>query len=456
MRPKFNNGLVRFYQADARELPLKNATVHCVVTSPPYYGLRVYKTNDDRVLGLESSIEEYIANLVDVFREVKRVLRDDGVCWVNLGDSYGGSGGYYPNAPSNLDGSLQAKENQKGDRNISGSRAGEPGNLLGIPWRVVLALQADGWILRDCIVWSKASPMPESLAGWRWEKCRMKTGGGERGQESQRIGAMPERPQQDHDGKDFHPSAQWIDCSGCAKCALNDGLVLRKGSWRCTSSHEFIFMLVKSMNYWADGEAVKRASQSDHPSGNGFKRNARLSYQNSDGSARGKEKQWQMVATANRKSVWTDIKSEPFKGEHYAVFPISLPRICIQASTSEMGCCPKCENQIARIIEKPKVGTWHDHEENLTQGSRQNGAGPAQEYEVGRTIGWRPSCDHSEALTHPEPALVLDPFGGTMTTCLAAMRLGRRAIGIDLSEDYLKQAWQRLSAQALPLPLRAL
>ena len=78
--PKFNNGLVRFYQADAREIPLKDGTVHCVVTSPPYYGLRVYKTTDDRVLGLEPTIEEYIANLVEVFREVWRVLRDDGVC----------------------------------------------------------------------------------------------------------------------------------------------------------------------------------------------------------------------------------------------------------------------------------------------------------------------------------------------------------------------------------------
>ena len=90
-RPYFDNGIVQLYQADAREIPLPDQSVHCVVTSPPYYGLRVYQDNDDRGIGLEASIEAYVANLVDVFREVRRVLRDDGVCWVNLGDSYASS-----------------------------------------------------------------------------------------------------------------------------------------------------------------------------------------------------------------------------------------------------------------------------------------------------------------------------------------------------------------------------
>ena len=260
------------------------------------------------------------------------------------------------------------------------------------------------------------------------------------------------------------PLVTWGDCPGCAKCGPNDGLVLRKGSWRCTSSYELIFMLVKTMGYWADGEAVKQR-------GNSGPSDLKKMDQQLDrigGRAKTLDDPYNKASAAtnignkrgvgqpgfrNRRSVLDDITQENYKGEHYATFPPDLPRICVQASTSERGCCPKCGSQITRIIQKPKVGTWHDHEENLTQGRRQNGVGSAHQYETGRTIGWKPACDHPEALTGPEPCLVLDPFGGTMTTCLAAMRLGRKAVGVDLSEDYLKQARARLSAQSLPLPL---
>ena len=142
---------------------------------------------------------------------------------------------------------------------------------------------------------------------------------------------------------------------------------------------------------------------SDHPSGNGFKRDARVSYQNYDGSARGKDEQWQMMVKANRRNVWNDIRPEPYLSSHYATFPPDLSRLCIQASTSERGCCPVCGNQITRVIDKPKVGAWHDNEEKLTQGRRQNGAGPANEYETAKTTGWRPTCDHDQAAWLPGP-----------------------------------------------------
>ena len=247
MIPTFDNGLVQLYQGDARELPLEDGTVHCCVTSPPYFGLRVYQTGDERVLGLEASIEEYITSLVEVFREVKRVLRDDGVCWINMGDSYAGSG-----KGQDADGSHAAKHGEKQHASKGTLTGGLPssfdmdvGNLMGVPWRLALALQADGWILRDAIIWHKKNPMPESLAGWRWEQCRVKvTGvvdysGDKYGHDGAEQGWSPS-----HTGGS---AAQWSACPGCAKCSSNGGLVLRKGSWRCTSSYELIFMLVKGM-----------------------------------------------------------------------------------------------------------------------------------------------------------------------------------------------------------------
>jgi DNA modification methylase len=169
MKPYYDNGVVQLYQADAREIPLADQSVHCCVTSPPYFGLRVYADNDHRGIGLEASIEAYVANLVDVFREVKRVLRDDGVCWLNLGDSYAAStsttGGY--SDKSTLAGYTSEQTKGRQMSNAQESRhintGIDAGNRLGIPERVVMALQADGWTWRDTVIWAKKSCMPESL-----------------------------------------------------------------------------------------------------------------------------------------------------------------------------------------------------------------------------------------------------------------------------------------------------
>jgi DNA modification methylase len=136
-----------------RSLP--DACVQCVVTSPPYWGLRDYGVKGQ--IGLEPTPEEYVEKMVEVFREVWRVLRDDGTLWLNLGDSYNGSwgaGGDY--AP----GGLKAGQPKYPGRRIS---ALKPKDLVGIPWRVAFALQEDGWYLRSDIIWSKPNPMPESV-----------------------------------------------------------------------------------------------------------------------------------------------------------------------------------------------------------------------------------------------------------------------------------------------------
>ncbi len=145
------------WEGDVREAlrQMPDSTVQCVVTSPPYFGLRDYGVAGQ--IGLESTVEEYVQTLVEVFREVRRVLRKDGTLWLNLGDSYNGSGGaggdYGP-------GGLREGQPRYPGRRLEGLK---PKDLIGVPWRVAFALQADGWYLRSDIIWAKPNPMPESV-----------------------------------------------------------------------------------------------------------------------------------------------------------------------------------------------------------------------------------------------------------------------------------------------------
>ncbi len=144
-------------QGDAIEVlkAMPEQSVHCCVTSPPYFGLRDYGVEGQ--IGLERTPEEYVDKLVQVFREVRRVLRDDGTLWLNLGDSYNGSGGaggdYNP-------GGLKEGQPKYPGRKVPGLK---PKDLIGIPWMVALALRNDGWYLRSDIVWHKPNAMPESV-----------------------------------------------------------------------------------------------------------------------------------------------------------------------------------------------------------------------------------------------------------------------------------------------------
>ena len=348
----WTNGIATLYQADARQIPIPDQSVHCVVTSPPYFGLRVYRSDSDAMIGLEETVPGWIDSMLEVMAEVKRVLRDDGVLWVNLGDSYGhGTSSGRQRSPTDGlgDGTMDAQ-------NAVNRNGQDAGQLLMIPARFALAMQDAGWILRSDVIWAKKSCMPESLNGTRWE-----------------------------------------------------GDTLRRGSWRCTSSHEHLFQFVKSMGYYSDGEAVKTAatevSRKVHANGS---QNDTPNNNNPMGSLGSQ-------SNANRRNVWSDISPEPYGGEHYATFPSDLPRLCIQASTSEAGVCADCGSQWARVVDATE---------------------------------WRPTCTCN---ADKVPATVLDPFAGTGTTLLAAMRLGRRSVGVDLSTDYLAQAVKRLEKQPLPM-----
>ena len=143
--------------ADARRLPLRDSCVSAVVTSPPYWGLRDYGSADQ--IGLERTPDAYVASLVAVFAEVRRVLRADGTVWLNLGDSYsGGNTGSQTNTGQTYGRDGEGHVFRKDQLDCV-----KPKNLIGIPWRVALALQADGWYLRSDIIWAKPNPLPESV-----------------------------------------------------------------------------------------------------------------------------------------------------------------------------------------------------------------------------------------------------------------------------------------------------
>ena len=177
---------------------LEGQSVNCVVTSPPYFGLRDY--GHDGQIGLEETPDAYVAKLVEVFREVRRVLRDDGTVWLNLGDSYANNGTGGNGATGGRDKStLQSAMPPIGTTPVKKSvpEGLKVKDLIGIPWRVAFALQADGWYLRQDIIWHKPNPMPESVRD------------------------------------------------------------------RCTKAHEYVFLLSKSQSYHFDADAIKERATSN-------------------------------------------------------------------------------------------------------------------------------------------------------------------------------------------------
>jgi DNA modification methylase len=152
----------QLYQGDALETlkQMEDESINCCVTSPPYWGLRDYGV--DGQLGLEPTPDEYVAKMVEVFREVKRVLRKDGNCWLNLGDTYAANRGYQ--VPQTKDAGTKRDSKEFNHMSMNSSQIGlKPKDIVGIPWRVAFALQEDGWWLRSDIIWHKPNAMPESV-----------------------------------------------------------------------------------------------------------------------------------------------------------------------------------------------------------------------------------------------------------------------------------------------------
>jgi DNA modification methylase len=444
---KWDNGVVSLHQADARELAmLADGSVHCVVTSPPYWGLRDYGLGSDGI-GLEPTPEAYIANIVAVFQEVRRVLRDDGVLWLNMGDGYS-SAWPAPNTRRNIIGNPMSGGKRGPQRQSKLYGVLKELDLINMPHRVASALQADGWYWRSTIVWAKPNPMPESVNGWRWEQCRVKVVKGADRLRDAATGKIVATGRNMTDQARLGMNAQWAPCPGCAKCQDNDGLVLRKGSWRPTSAHEYVFMLTKTGSYYCDTDAVREA----HAKGTAerFSYAFRSDREKNYGAGFNQSETPKLnPAGRNLRTVW-HIPTQPYPEAHFATFPEALVEPCILAATSERGVCAACGSQWARVVEP----SYRNPGNRSTNGPRSTAnraetAGFAVRLErESQTLGWRPTCTCNAATT---PATVLDPFAGSGTVGLVAQRLGRRAVLVDLKPEYLELAKRRL--EAIPLPL---
>jgi DNA modification methylase len=471
----------QLYVGDVRDClrELEPESVHCVVTSPPYWGLRDYGTgswdggdpdcdhvapptggpqplarldagggqgmnyrrgNDgqyrdvcgkcgatraDQQIGLEATPELFVASMVAVFREVRRVLRRDGTCWVNLGDSY--AGGKTGRTDQGRDIGGRGGNYADGSFALGEQRPVPPGmkqkDLCGIPWRVAFALQADGWYLRSDIVWSKPNPMPESVT---------------------------DRP---------------------------------------TKAHEYVFLLTRSPRYFFDQEAVRE----DAVRGFAYTPNSPRMPDGGHGKWRGAGDAKRSVLSGdnqtgtvcdpssgrNIRSVW-EIVTQPYPEAHFATFPEALPERCIRAGTSERGCCPVCGAPWERETEltpeyaagveyareKRRSGARAEHADGFTNVNHGSlGGAPRTKQTV--TTGWRPSCTctlsggvadaaaggtsgHGRGTpAESVPCTVLDPFMGSGTTALVARKLGRRSVGVELNPDYAALCARRLQQLSL-------
>jgi len=437
---------------DCRQLLalLPPESVHCAITSPPYFGLRAYGTapqvwggdpacehqfethryyteqsasqgsgeafsaageaNQARLkqarwredatcarcgawrgeLGLEPSPAQYVAHLVAVFQAVRRVLRSDGTLWLNLGDSYARSAAKGQHKPGDTGKNAAVYDRGAGRTSATldlTAQGLKEKDLIGVPWRVAFALQADGWYLRSDIIWAKGNPMPESVT---------------------------DRP---------------------------------------TRSHEYLFLLTKSERYYYDHEAVREPAVSTHGSGNGYQRKEQVSR-----GGRGSETPWHPQSQRNRRSVW-HVNTRPFKGAHFATFPPELVEPCLLAGTSEGGCCGACGAPFQRQVEKGEPNrAWQracggdaagEYAGRATKDYATAGAQDASATKARilagmverRTVGWAPGCDCGAPAT---PCRVLDPFGGAGTVGLVARRHGRHALLLELNPDYAQMARVRI------------
>jgi DNA modification methylase len=366
----------------------------------------------------------YVCHMIQVFRELRRVLRLDGTVWLNIGDSYAG----VHSSRWNTFGDYR-EDGGAGKRKIGGvgegpSRTGQGhsrdwglsgGNLVGVPWRLALALQADGWVLRQDIIWAKPSPMPESVRN------------------------------------------------------------------RCTKAHEYIFLLTQSEDYFYDAEAIKEDST---PSSGGWQSRWKSGapMRSDTSKSRGSTEHGQSLddvveysGNRNKRSVWSvddevalfqwlsandpdalasfleesksksdvwNVPSYAYAGAHFATFPPRLIEPCILAGTSERGCCSECGKPYRRVVEETKLKRKRDTilSERQIESRTTNRANTTPNDVAGvetRTVGWQPGCGCD--CDEPRPCIVLDPFMGSGTTAVVSIRHGRWCWGIDLSESYLRE-----------------
>lgn len=437
---------VRLYLGDVvsvlRKLPSKS--VQCVITSPPYWGLRDYGHGGQ--IGSEKTPQEFVAKMVEVFREIHRVLRDDGTVWLNLGDTYAGS---------SMTGGSHGLENGRGEERMFQKdtfKGLASGNLVGVPWRVALALQADGWVLRQDLIWAKPSPMPESVKN-RCTKAHeyvflltksmnyfydaeaiKEPGGGHR-----TGGAMNYRVSEDGDGRDYQSqnrSTQYV--------LSNKRSVWRVSSQGYAGAHFATFppKLIEPMIL--AGTSEKGACvECGAP--------------------------WKRVIE-ERRSCGTD-PNEYVKRNGQEGTGSSCANSVAGVETKTVGWEPTCichgrfeKQKIRTLVGSPKASG------RKVDGCEDDGVEPDVRNRDGKSWAAWQVAEHGDedyrevtALVyvsdlpldeHPvRPCLVLDPFIGSGTTCCVSIEHGRWSWGIDISEKYLREnAVPRIEGELLARP----
>ena len=379
---------IKILQGDCIESlkKLKDESVNTCITSPPYWGLRDYN-GEEKQLGLEDTPEEFVDNLVKVFKEVKRVLRDDGTVWLNLGDTYS-SHKDCKSTPQSLAKGMQSEvahvieKGKSVSRNTKKLKAAGLKNkdLIGIPWRVALALQQDGWYLRQDIIWHKPNPMPESV-------------------------------------KD-----------------------------RCTKAHEYIFLLSKQAKYYFDNEAIKEDAVRAGKIPKGKKYSSELADDKIGGKHTRETLNEKPVAPKrNKRSVWT-VTTKPFKGAHFATFPIDLIEPCVLAGCPEK-ICVDCGKPYKRVMQKPKQLEVNRNKRSGTDDRKVGGVLDKYNRENPPIdLGVQKQCDCETNET--KAGTVLDPFAGSGTTGIVAANHARNSVLLELNEEYIKIAKKRIKEQA--------
>lgn len=314
--------------ANALSIPLAAKSIHTIVTSPPYYGLRDYGV--DGQIGLEQTPDEYIANLVEVFRECKRILRDDGTLWVNIGDSYASMKSRYNQKAQSLNGG-KPQDNEFHGNKTDLYHHPELGlkdkDLIGIPWMLAFALRADGWYLRQDIIWAKPNPMPESV-------------------------------------KD-----------------------------RCTKSHEYIFLLSKSARYYYDSEAVKEESiepirAREKNNGESAVDTKMRGYDGNCGNTgtRNKRDVWTVTTKPYKGAHYATFNPELIKPCILAGAPETCCAKCGAPYERVVERDRKARNELPKDDPRYRPNTYHGSYENI------NGKGDAG-YTFTQTLGFEPTCD---------------------------------------------------------------
>jgi hypothetical protein len=353
-------------------------------------------------MGLEETPEAYIQGMVEVFREVWRVLRKDGTAWVNLGDSYAsdtkGSGGGWAADPKNYANQAQAYGARKFKQSLKSK------DLMMMPARVALALQADGWWLRSMMPWVKRSAMPESVT---------------------------DRPA---------TAIEYVFLFAKSQRYFFDMEAVRQDSAPPTGGRQRAALKGDDKYVGQVGGEYHEGRPGRHSAYQPPNRN----FRNSDLFYTSLEPPHGLISGQDG-PLALDVNPAGFAEAHFATFPPKLVDPCIKAGTSERGACAECGAPWVREVEKEFQQTGPARDNTTGQDNMEGWEGWPRGTTESKTLGWSPSC---ACKAKPVPCTVLDPFGGAGTTALVADRLGRDAILMELNDDYASMARARIEKDA--------